>query len=92
MHRHVRNSTIISNCLTDVIIGIQKGDSAGTNGGGDLEASLNSLKLNNLSSSISSMSVSTAKSARDIFDRLDPGTFGPKGTITHTVEPVNVDT
>ena len=69
--------------LTDVITGIQKGDSAGSNGGADMEASLNSLKLNNLSNSISSTSVRTAKSVGDIFDRLGPDTFGPKGTYVH---------
>ena len=67
-----------------MITGIQKGDSAGTNGGADSEASLNSLKLNNLSGSLSSASVSTAKLTRQCFDRLDSGTFGPKGTYMYT--------
>ena len=87
-----KNVTIICDGLIDVIIGIQKGDSAGTNGGADLEASLNSLKLNNLSGSLSSASVSTAKLTRQCFDRLDSGTFGPKGTYMYAYSHILIHT
>ena len=70
-------------CL-DVIISINKGNSAESTGGDhDLEVSVNNLSRNDLSSSVTSLSLirSIIKSPRNIFERLPPGRFGPKGTL-----------
>ena len=44
----------------------------------DVEASLNSLKLNDLSTPRNVLSASVGTEP-DVFNRLEPGKFGPKG-------------
>ena len=52
----------------------------------DVEASLNSLKLNDLSTPRNVLSFGITKTEPDVFNRLEPGRFGPKGknTCMHT--------
>ena len=63
-------------------------DSADSTGGrDDLETSVNDdLSLNDLSSSITPLSLIKSimvRSPGNIFERLRPGKFGPKGMYTH---------
>ena len=77
--------TLYLQYLVDVIIGIKKGDSTAPSSGADLEASLDSLvTMNDLSNSNAPVSLGVRIPwRRNIFDRLDPGKPGPKGTYVH---------
>ena len=74
------------NCL-DVIIGIKKGDLAdSTAGHDDSDTSVSDLSMNDLSSSITPLSLIKSimiRSPRNILELLPPDRFGPKGMHTY---------
>ena len=70
---------------SDVINGIKMEDAGDTTSAVvDVEASLNSLKLNDLSTPRNVLSASIPKTEPDVFNRLEPGRFGPKGKYVRT--------
>ena len=64
----------------DVINGIKMDESCDTANTVDVETSLNSLRLNDLSAPLNVLSPGGVKIVRpDVFNSLDPGKFGPRG-------------
>ena len=80
MYVYISISIQLLFCSSDVINGIKMEDAGGTASAVvDVEASLNSLKLNDLSTPRNVLSFGITKTEPDVFNRLEPGRFGPKG-------------
>ena len=64
-----------------MINGIKMDESRDTTGAMDVETSLNSLQLNDLSTPLNVLSPGVVKGVEPkVFNSLPPGKFGPKGT------------
>ena len=67
----------------DVINGIKMDESCDTTDAVDVETSLNSLRLNDLSTPLNVLSPGAVKSVLpNVFKSLPPGKFGPRGIYT----------
>ena len=66
----------------DVINGIKMDESCDVTSPVDVETSLNSLRLNDLSTPLNVLSPGVVKIVRpNVFNSLPPGKFGPRGNI-----------